>query len=175
MRLTVSGLSSDKTRMSSPVVVRVSHRYTAPAERVYDAWLTPWQASRFLFRTRMGTVMQCEIVPEVGGSFTVIERRNAAEGDESVFNVMHTGKYLELTRPTRIVFDLNVLGSSDAPTRVSVDIVPAGPQACEVVLTHEMGDSNYARAVEDVTRRGWDGMLDMLERELFPRRISVNF
>src|SRR4051812_23932800 len=96
---------------STQVVVRVTHRYSAAAERVFDAWLSPWQASRFLFRTRAGTVMQCELCPEVEGTFTVIERRNAAEGDESVFNVVHTGRYLELTRPQRIVFDLHVLAS----------------------------------------------------------------
>ena len=79
--------------MSSAVIVRVAHRFNASAERVFDAWLTPAQASRFLFRTRTGNVMQCEIQPEVGGGFTVIDRRPAAEGDESVFDAEHRGTY----------------------------------------------------------------------------------
>lgn len=160
--------------MSSSVVVRVSHRYSAPADRVFDAWLTPNQASRFLFRTRTGNVMQCEITPEVGGGFTVIDRRPAADGDESVFDVVHMGKYLEIARPRRIVFEFSVLtfGSED-PTRVAVDIAPVSPMACELTLTHDMGATEHARQLEEASRKGWTNMLALLERELFPRRVGV--
>ena len=41
------------------------------------------------------------------------------------------------------------------------------------VLTHELGDSNMARAYEQQTRQGWTKMLDKLERELFPKRIAL--
>lgn len=161
--------------MSRPVVIRVTHRYSASADRVFDAWITPNQASRFLFRTRTGNVMQCEITPEVGGGFTVIDRRPAADGDESVFDVVHMGKYLEITRPRRLVFDFSVLSfGSDDPTRVTVDVTPLGPQASEIVLTHEMGSSELARMMEDTSRKGWTSMLALLERELFPRRIGVS-
>jgi uncharacterized protein YndB with AHSA1/START domain len=159
--------------MSSQVVVSVTHRYCAPADRVFDAWLTPWQASRFLFRSRSGTVMQCELQPEVGGAFTVIERRNAAEGDESVFNVVHSGRYVEIARPRRLVFDVCVLAFSGETTRVTVDVLSTSPQTCELVVKHELGDSRHAFAIEDSTRREWSSMLALLERELFPRRIGV--
>lgn len=160
--------------MSSPVVVSVTHRFTAPAERVFDAWLTPWQASRFLFRSRTGTVMQCELHPEVGGGFTVTERRYASEGDESVFDVVHMGKYLEIARPRRLVFDLSVLTFADDTTRVTVEVLPSGAQTCDLVLKHELGSSEHAKAMEEPTRRSWDNMLAMLERELFPRRVGVH-
>lgn len=160
--------------MSSPVVVRVTHRYSAPAERVFDAWLTPSQAARFLFRTRTGNVMQCEITPEVGGSFTVTDRRPAAEGDESVFDVVHLGKYVLIDRPRRLVFDLQVLSYGDEQTRVTVDVVPLGPMASELVVTHEMGANNHARMMEESSRRGWTNMLATMERELFPRRVGVH-
>lgn len=159
--------------MSSPVTVRITHRYSAPAERVFDAWLTPGQASRFLFRTRTGNVMQCEITPEVGGGFTVTDRRPAADGDESVFDVVHLGKYLEITRPSRIVFDLTVLTYSDDTSRVTVDVHAVAPQVSEVILTHELGATEHARMLEEGTRRGWQNMLALMERELFPRRVGV--
>lgn len=159
--------------MSSPPVVRVSHRYSASAERVFDAWLTPAQASRFLFRTRTGNVMQCEILPEVGGGFTVTDRRPAADGDESVFDVVHLGKYLELDRPRKIVFDLSVHSYSDESTRVTVEVASLGPMAAELTLTHDLGDSGYAQAMEEPTRKGWVTMLATMERELFPRRVGV--
>ena len=159
--------------MSSSVVIRVSHRYSAPAERVFDAWLTPAQASRFLFRTRTGNVMRCEIVPEVGGGFTVTDRRPAADGDESVFDVVHMGKYLQIDRPRRLVFDLTVLTYTELTTKVVVDIAPLGPMACELTLTHDLGATEAARLMEDTTRRGWLNMLQLMERELFPRRVGV--
>jgi uncharacterized protein YndB with AHSA1/START domain len=160
--------------MSSSAVIRVSHRCSAPAERVFDAWLIPGQASRFLFRTRTGNVMQCEIQAEVGGGFTVTDRRPAAEGDESVFDVVHLGKYLEISRPRRIVFDLTVLTYTEDTTRVTVDVTPLGSQASELLLTHELGSTEHARMIEEATRKGWVNMLALMERELFPRRVGVH-
>ena len=159
--------------MSSPVVIRVSHRYSAPAERVFDAWLTPSQASRFLFRTRTGNVMRCEMVPEVGGGFTVTDRRPAADGDESVFDVVHMGKYLEIQRPKRLVFELTVLTYTEETTRVTVEVASLGPQASELTLTHEMGATDQARMNEESSRKGWTNMLALMERELFPRRVGI--
>jgi uncharacterized protein YndB with AHSA1/START domain len=158
--------------MSSSVILRITHRYSAPADRVFDAWLTPTMAARFLFRTRTGNVMHCEIQPEVGGGFTITDRRPAADGDESVFDVVHIGKYTEIDRPKRIVFDLSV-GTYEENSRVTVDVVPLGPNASEIVLTHELGSSNTARMMEEPTRKGWITTLAMMERELFPRRIGV--
>ena len=159
--------------MSSPVSIRVTHRYSAAADRVFDAWLTPHLAARFLFRTRTGNVMFCDIQPEVGGGFTITDRRPAADGDESVFDVVHIGKYLEIERPRRIVFDLSV-GTYEENSRVTVDIAPLGPNASELTLTHDLGASSIARAMEEPTRKGWVNMLAMMERELFPRRIGVS-
>ena len=147
--------------MSSPVVIRVSHRYSTPAERVFDAWLTPNQAARFLFRTRTGNVMQCEIQPEVGGGFTVIDRRPAAEGDESVFDVVHMGKYLEIDRPRRLVFTWGIAGFSVDETDVTVEIVPL-ESGCELTLTHRKVWSEYAER----TQSGWTTMVEALAREL---------
>ena len=38
----------------SRVSIRVSHRYEASPERVYDAWLDPAKAGKFLFATPTG-------------------------------------------------------------------------------------------------------------------------
>ena len=160
--------------MSSPVVVRVTHRYNASAERVFDAWLTPRDAGRFLFATRTGNIMRCEIDARVGGEFFVTDRRPTADGDESVMDIDHRGTYIEIDRPKRLVFDFSVPPyTPDTVTRVALDFVPNGPTACELVLTHELGDSPMAQAYEEQTRQGWNKMLDKLERELFPKRIAL--
>lgn len=159
--------------MSSPVIVRAAHRYSAPAERVFDAWITPAQASRFFFATRTGNIMQCALDPVPGGEFTVTDRRPNADGDESVFDAEHRGRYVVVERPRLLVFDFSVPPYVEQATRVTLEFRPLSAQTCEIVLTHELGDSDLARAFAEQTRKGWDTMLATLERELFPRRIGV--
>lgn len=155
------------------VHVRLSHRYSASAEKLFDAWLCPGQASRFLFATRTGCVTRCEIDAVEGGRFTVTDRRPLAEGDESIMDVVHQGRYLQVTRPRRLVFEFGVAGFDAEPTRVTLDFEALGPQACELTLDHDMGDTEEAHLAEEATRRGWQALLGALERELFPRRVGV--
>jgi uncharacterized protein YndB with AHSA1/START domain len=162
----------DNQRMSSSVIVNVSHRYQASAERVFDAWLNPTQASRFLFATRTGNIMRCEIEPWEGGQFSVTDRRPPADGDESVFDAEHHGTYVEIARPRRLVFDFSV-GVAEETTRVTIRFEPLGAAACELHLSHELGDDETARAYEAQTRKGWTTMLATLERTWFPRRILL--
>jgi uncharacterized protein YndB with AHSA1/START domain len=156
----------------SSVIVRVTHRFAAPAEKIFDAWLTPALASRFLFATRTGNIMRCQIDPRVGGGFTVTDRRPHADGDESVFDAEHRGTYVEIQRPRRLAFDFHVEPYGNS-TRVMLEFEPLGSSGCELTLTHDLGDDAEAVAFEPQTRKGWANMLATLERELFPRRILL--
>jgi uncharacterized protein YndB with AHSA1/START domain len=155
--------------MADPIVVRVTHRYNVPAAKVFDAWLTPAQAGRFLFATRTGNVLQCEIEPEVGGSFTVTDRRPNADADESFYEAQHRGVYVEIERPTRLAFDFSVEPYSDGATRVTLDFVPLGVSITELVLAHNLGVGRDAKANEERTRQGWTNMLEQLNKVLTTR------
>ena len=159
----------DKRCMADNIIVRVTHRYNVPAERVFDAWLTPALAARFLFATRTGNVLHCEIDPRVGGGFTVTDRRPVADGEESFFDAEHRGKYIEIDRPGRLTFDFTVEPHFDAPTRVTIDVVTMGPQLSELVLTHDLGAGPEAQANAERTRQGWTRMLATLEKVLTAR------
>lgn len=150
-------------------VVRVTHRYNLSAPRVFDAWLTPPLAARFLFATRTGNVLHCEIDPQIGGGFTVTDRRPVVDGEESFFEAQHRGTYVEIDRPGRLVFDLGIEPYADAATRVTIDVVPMGTNLCDLVLTHDLGDSDTARAMAERTRQGWDNMLKQLDKVLNTR------
>ena len=167
------GFTGDNQPMSAPLIVQVTHRFNLPADRVFDAWLTPSLASRFFFATGTGNILRCEIEPEVGGTFTVTDRRPHSDGDESVFDAEHRGTYIEIDRPRRLVFDFSVSPYTDDPTRVSIDIAPVGVGACELTLSHDMGDNHYAHQFEEQTRSGWIKMLATLDKELFTRRIGI--
>lgn len=155
--------------MAEPIIVRVTHRYNVPAERVFDAWLTPSQAGRFLFATRTGNILYCEIDPQVGGEFTVTDRRPNADGDESFFDAQHRGVYVEIDRPGRLAFDFSVGAYSDTATRVTIDIVTLGTNLSELILAHNLGDSDTARANAERTRQGWTNMLQQLDKVLTTR------
>jgi len=154
--------------MARPIFVHETHQFQVPAERVFDAWLNPALAARFLFASRTGNVMHCEIDPHVGGNFTVTDRRPNPDGEESFFEAQHRGTYIEIERPRRLVFDFSVEPFSSSTTRVTIDITPSGA-GCELMLTHDLGDGEEAIFYVERTRRGWSAMLRQLEKVLTTR------
>ena len=135
--------------------VRATHRYEASCERVFDAWLDPKVAGRFLFATPTGQMIRVEIDPRVGGRFTFTDRR------PEMGEVEHTGTYIAIERPRRLVFDFCVPAYDPTPTRVTLDFAPAG-DGCELTLTHEGVLEPYVKQTES----GWGMILTGLERAL---------
>jgi len=145
------------SRSLAPVVARVSHRFRAAPERVFDAWIDPRMASRFLFATGEGTIGRCEIDARVGGEWSITDRR--ADGD-----VEHRGQYVEIDRPRRLVFTFQVPKYAQSIDRVEIDIVPDGDGGCELTLTHTLAPE--AADWADAAARGWSGILRKQEEAL---------
>jgi uncharacterized protein YndB with AHSA1/START domain len=140
-------------RMSAdPVLVRVTRRFSAAPERVFDAFLDPDRARRFMFTTPTGQMVRAEIDPRVGGAYTFTDRRDGED-------VEHVGRYLEIDRPRRLVFTFSVEKHSADADRVSIDIVPL-ETGCELTLTHEMKPEWAEYAAR--TQQGWAGIVDGL-------------
>src|SRR5688572_32910930 len=69
-----TSVSSERRRRSRSGVqryasIRVTRRLSAPAERVFDAWLEPEVAGRWLFATASRPMARVEVDARVGGSF----------------------------------------------------------------------------------------------------------
>jgi uncharacterized protein YndB with AHSA1/START domain len=139
-----------------PLHARVSYRFNAAAERVYDAFLDVSTARRFLYASASGEIVRAELDPGIGGIYVITDRRNGAE-------VEHSGTFLELNRPRRLVFTMFVPGYSANPDRVIVDIVPL-EGGCELTLTHEMSP-DYAPFV-DATLSAYTEHLQRLDAVL---------
>ena len=135
-------------------VVTVTHRFAASAERVYDAWLDPEKASKFLYTTVTGEIVRCDIDARVGGKYEIVDRRNGED-------VLHEGTYLELDRPHRFVFTLRVPKYSPDADRVTIEIKPLAT-GCELTLTTLQAGDEWAEA----TQRGWAMILDVLGETL---------
>jgi uncharacterized protein YndB with AHSA1/START domain len=136
------------------VNARVTRRFNASPERVFDAWLDVEKVRKW-FAPGMGEMVRVETDPRIGGSFFFVQRRNGQD-------VEHTGEYVEIDRPRRLVFTWRVPPSTDS-SRVSIDIVPL-EAGSEVTLTHELHPdwAEYASRAEGA----WANMLDAIAQTL---------
>jgi len=133
--------------VAAPGTIRVEARYREAPERVFNAWLDPEVAGRWLFATATRPIAHVEIDARVAGPFRFVERR---EGNR----VEHTGEYIEIVPPRRLVFSLALDDRPRVRTRVRVEIEPR-ETGCKLSLTHEDVPSDH---VHDTEAR-WTGIL----------------
>jgi len=138
----------------SLVTLRVTRSFTATPERVFDAWLDPNTAGKWLFAAPNGLMVRVDIDARIGGKFVFVDRRDGED-------VEHTGEYLEIDRPRRLVFTFSVPKYSSVVTRVAIDIAPT-ETGCDLSLTHDGVLPEWATQSES----GWTMILEGLGRAL---------
>ena len=145
----------------SALHVVVTHRFAAPPERVFDAWLSPELIGRWMFGpgVRDEEIVRIALDARVGGSFSFMVRRPI---DGAPRDIDHVGRYLALDRPRRLVFTWGVAGTG-SDSQVMIEIVPAA-DGCALTLTHAL-DPAWADDA-DRTRAGWTTMLEALSKVL---------
>ena len=129
------------------VEVRVTQRFAAPADRVFNAWIDPDTAGKWLFATAWRPMARVAIDARAGGAFR-FEERPGGRG------IVQAGKYIEVEKPGRLIFALPEEKRPQDATRVSVGIVPL-EAGCELTLVHEGVLPRDAARVEG----RWIGML----------------
>lgn len=139
--------------MTHTMSLQVKRRFDASPERVFDAWLDPETARRWIFSDADSEIVSAATDPRVGGSFSFVRR--SRDGD-----LEHVGEYLEIDRPRRLVFTFAVPAISPEYDRVTIDIVRLD-KGCELTLTSEMTPEIFAEWGEQ-TREGWMKMLAAL-------------
>jgi uncharacterized protein YndB with AHSA1/START domain len=100
-----------------------------------------------------------EVDARVGGRFRIVMKGPDCDHE-------HTGEYLVLDRPRRLVFTWFSEETHGRATTVSVEIRPRGGEA-ELTLTHEGLPDEPAAARH---RSGWGGILEKLGAALDRRR-----
>lgn len=134
--------------------IQVRHVFSASPERVFDAWLDPAKAAKFLFTTPTSQIVKAEVDARIGGKFLFVDRRDGVDA-------VHTGEYLEIDRPKRLVFSFGVPQFSPEFTRVTVEIAPQG-KGCALTLTHTGVLPDYGER----TQTGWTMILEALDKAI---------
>jgi uncharacterized protein YndB with AHSA1/START domain len=135
----------------SLATVRVSRPFSAPPERVFDAWLDPskirdWMKAPARKFGLDDEVTHVAVDARVGGAFSFIVRRQGQD-------IEHKGEYLEIVRPRRLVFTWRFAQAPSAVSRVTVELT-----GVTLALTHESIPNDYA----DRMNVGWRAIVDSL-------------
>ncbi len=137
------------------LTLSVSKTINASIEDVFDAWLDPTLLAQFILPMPGMPHPQVENEPRQGGSFTIIMHVGENE-------IPHTGEYLEINRPNKLVFSWVSPFSTDG-SKVTIDFNEVDSSTTNVELTH-------VRFVDEETRAdhegGWSNILEMLNETL---------
>ncbi len=133
------------------LTVNVNKIIHAPIEKVFDAWLNPIMLSKFM--TPMPGMPESDVENEAweGGSFTIIMH---VDDDK----LPHTGKYLEINRPNKLVFTWASHWSVDDST-VTLNFTKVDDNKTNISLTQVKFIDEKARSDHE---GGWSGILDKL-------------
>ncbi len=134
---------------SDKIPLQISRHFDEPPERVFDAWLAPEQAGRFLFTTDDGRIVKVEIDARVDGRFVFVDRRDGED-------IEHVGRYVEIERPRRLVFRFSVPRYSPDSDLITISFEPEGP-GCLLTL-----HCASAPAYRERTQQGWQLLLNKL-------------
>lgn len=130
----------------------VTQVINAPIERVFDAWLNPETLSRFMLPMPGMPRPKTEVDGQQGGRFTI-----HMDVGEKV--IPHSGTYLEIDRPNRLVFSWESPYAAD-DSRVTLEFSAQDSNNTVLMLHHE-------RFIDEESRNnhesGWGHILKLLE------------
>ena len=129
------------------VEVRIERLLPAPAAAVFAAWTTPELMAGWLSATGQAEV-RADVRP--GGAFTLVMVGDGAR-------IEHTGEYLVVDPPHRLVFTWRSAYTGERPSLVTVTLEAQGDQT-RLVLTHAHLPEEHAESHRD----GWGRIVDNL-------------
>jgi uncharacterized protein YndB with AHSA1/START domain len=140
--------------MTALQALRLTRRFDAAPERVFDAWTDPKLAAGWLFTSPTSEAHTAEIDLRVGGRWEIVDRRDGA-------SYRAIGEYLEIERPRRLAFTFGMPQFSDGFSKVVVEIAPDGAGALMTLIQEEL-PADAIPALE----QGWREMFDQLSARL---------
>jgi uncharacterized protein YndB with AHSA1/START domain len=114
-------------------------------------WLNPESLRRWMCPGD-SEVVYVELHPVVGGAFRI----DMQTIDGHI--IVHTGQYLQIQRPDKLIFTWNSSILGEHPSQVTVEFYAQG-ENCLMVLLHELPPDE---AIIEAHRHGWTTTLDLL-------------
>ena len=134
------------------LICKLSRVINAPIDKVFDAWLDPQLLSRFMLPMPEMPQPKTEVDGREGGRFTIY-----MDVGEKI--IPHSGTFLELDRPNRLVFSWESPFSTDGST-VTLEFTAQDKVKTRLELTH-------VRFIDEETRDnheiGWGNILAALD------------
>jgi uncharacterized protein YndB with AHSA1/START domain len=134
------------------LTVNVSKVINAPATKLFDAWLDPATLAKFMLPMPGMACPSVENDPREGGGFTIV----MMVGENKI---PHTGNYLEIDRPNKLVFTWASPASLDDSTVTLVFTELEGGKT-NVELTHVKFADEQSRSNHE---GGWGNILAALD------------
>ena len=132
--------------------VNIEKTINAPIEKVFDAWLNAKMLAKFMRGMPEMADTDVEIDAREGGRFTFTMNL----GDEKI---PHTGKYLEIRRPGKLVFTWESQYSVVDNSTVTLNFVKIDDHKTSIRLTHVKFINEEARSGHE---EGWGNVLNAL-------------
>jgi uncharacterized protein YndB with AHSA1/START domain len=135
-------------------VVRIERTYDAPAEDVFDAWISVEVLKRWWHAELDWETPHAETDVRVGGKLRVV-MRNPADGSEYGGG----GEYTVIDRPRRLAFTWTWDGDDESQRQlIEIDFIDRG-SSTTILLTH----SGLPKREQDDYVDGWDKSFQNLE------------
>jgi uncharacterized protein YndB with AHSA1/START domain len=144
---------AEQELQNEKIVIR--KRIAATQQEVFEAWTNP-ESMRDWMRGR-ADMQESEAHLDVrpGGKFRITMKGN--DGDYE-----HTGQYLVVEPPSRLVFTWISKATRGLETIVTVELEPRGRE-CELTLTHEKLPNKEAALSHN---NGWTCVTELLAKHL---------
>jgi uncharacterized protein YndB with AHSA1/START domain len=134
--------------------VNVEKNINSPIEEAFDAWLNPTIMSKFMMGMPGMAESEVENEAREGGNFTVVMHYRGEK-------FPHTGKYLEISRPDKLVFTWTSRHSVVDKSTVTLHFSKINDNRTKISLTHVKFINEEERSGHE---KGWSHILDNLNR-----------
>ena len=131
----------------SDLTTTLSRKFAASPEAVFDAWTDAESMGAWFSPMTTASVPKLDL--RVGGEYQI-----DMHGED--MDYVHTGKYLEVDRPHKLVFTWVSAGTADQETVVTIEIADDGDGSL-LTLKHERFPSEESR---DNHEKGWGAILE---------------
>jgi uncharacterized protein YndB with AHSA1/START domain len=149
------------TERTSDKELVIRRTFSGPAHIVFDAWTKPEHVRRWWApKSRGVTMLQCDADLRPGGAYRYVLAHGEAE------RFAFSGKYLEIARPTRVVYTQTFEPMPDGEAVVTVSFEERDGSttvvAHEVYSSKEVLDGALASGMEDGMRETYDLLDDLV-------------